>query len=271
MLQDYSGVQAPFAEPSNCKRPAQRCRFGLETGISDGSGWLTSRMDQSFEEFKDSFSYGSRSDLAFKFLKRLSAEEAAAFLQELLQRLGDAVDDGSAQSLVELAYEFQARAYAGPAGQRSPELLDAPFARLGRPLKEARLGLVTSTGHFVDGYDPRPFGAESMTQKEATRRILDFLRSAPQLSVIPANTHSEKLRVRHGGYDVRGAEKDPNVVFPLDRLRELEAKGRFGSLAKRAYSFVGATSQTRLLHETGPRWVERLKKDKLDAVLLVPA
>ena len=230
-----------------------------------------SAMAETFGEFIDSFSYGSRSDLAFKFLKRLSAEEAAAFLQELLHRLGDAVDDGSAQSLVELAYEIQARAYTGPAGQQSPEFQDAPFARLGRPLKEARLGLITSTGHFVDGDDPRPFGVASMTQEEATRRILDFLRAAPQLSMIPTNTPSEKLRVRHGGYDVRGAEKDPNVNFPLDRLRELKAEGRFGSLAEHAYSFVGATSHTRLLHETGPKWVERFKQDKLDAVLLVPA
>ena len=228
-------------------------------------------MDESFEEFKDSFSYGSRSDLAFKFLKRLGAEEAAAFLQELLHRLGDAVDDGSAQSLVELAYEIQARAYTGPAGQQSPEFQDAPFARLGRKLKEARLGLITSTGHFIDGDDPRPFGVESMTQSEATRRILDFIRATPQLSMIPTDTPSEKLRVRHGGYDIRGAEKDPNVNFPLDRLRELKAEGRIGSLAEHAYSFVGATSQTRLLLETGPKWVERFKQDELEAVLLVPA
>jgi hypothetical protein len=32
---------------------------------------------ETFAEFKDSFSYGSRTDLAFKFLKRLSPEDAA--------------------------------------------------------------------------------------------------------------------------------------------------------------------------------------------------
>lgn len=228
-------------------------------------------MAESLEEFKNSFNYGTRSDLAFKFLKRLSAEEVADFLQELLLRLGDTIDDGAADRLVQLAYEYQVRAYTGPEGERSPSYEDAPLAPLRRSLAESRLGLVTSSGHFVEGHDPKPFGVESMTQEEAMSRILEFLRGAPQLTMIPTDTPTERLRVRHGGYDIRGAEKDPNVVFPLDRLHELKAAGRIGELAERAYSFIGATAQTRLLQETGPEWVERFKKDRLDAVLLVPA
>ena len=228
-------------------------------------------MDESLEEFKNSFNYGSRSDLAFKFLKRLSVEEAAEFLRELLHRLGDTIDDGAADRLVQLAYEYQVRAYIGPEGEHSPQYEQSPFAAPQRPLSESRLGLVTSSGHFVEGDDPRPFGVESMTQEEATRRILDFIRAAPQLSVIPTDTSTHRLRVRHGGYDIRAAQKDPNVVFPLDRLRELQTAGKIGHLAERAYSFVGATAQQRLLRETGPEWVERFKQDRLDAVLLVPA
>ncbi len=136
-------------------------------------------MDESFEDFKTSFSYGSRSDLAFKFLKRLSTDEAAAFLQELLRRLGDTIDDGVADRLVQLAYEYQVRAYTGPEGEHSPTYSEGPFARLSRPLAGARLGLVSSSGHFVEGDDPKPFGVEAMTQEEATHRILDFLRAAP--------------------------------------------------------------------------------------------
>lgn len=227
-------------------------------------------MDESLEEFKNSFNYGTRSDLAFKFLKRLSPEEVADFLQELLRRLGDTIDDGASDRLVQLAYEYQVRAYTGPQGERPATYEEGPFALMEPPLKSARLGLITSSGHFVEGHDPKPFGVESMTQEEAMSRILDFIRSAPQLSVIPADTPTTRLRVRHGGYDIRGAQKDPNVVFPLDRLRELQAEGRFGELAANAYSFVGATAQQRLLKETGPEWVERFKHERLDAVLLVP-
>ena len=126
-------------------------------------------MDESLAEFKDSFNYGSRSDLAFKFLKRLSVEDVAAFLQQLLERLGDTIDDGAADRLTKLAYEYQVRAYTGPEGEHSPRYEDTPFAELKRTLSEARVGLVTSSGHFVEGDDPRPFGVESMSEEEATR------------------------------------------------------------------------------------------------------
>lgn len=228
-------------------------------------------MGESLEEFKNSFNYGSRADLAFKFLKRLSAEEVAGFFQELLQRLGETIDDGAAGRLVQLAYEYQVRAYTGPEGEHSPSYEDGPFTEMGRSLAGVRLGLISSSGHFVEGQDPKPFGVESMTQEEAMSRILEFLRSAPQLTPIPSGTPAARLRVRHGGYDIRGAESDPNVVFPLDRLREFQAQGRFGELSDPAYSFVGATAQTRLLKESGPQWVERFKQDRLEAVLLVPA
>ena len=46
---------------------------------------------ETFESFKNSFSYGSRTDLNFKFLKTLSDEEAADFFQELLWKLGDSI------------------------------------------------------------------------------------------------------------------------------------------------------------------------------------
>ena len=53
-------------------------------------------MPESFEEFKNSFSYGSRSDLSFKFLASLSDDVAAEFLQQLLLQVGEAYDTGDA-------------------------------------------------------------------------------------------------------------------------------------------------------------------------------
>ena len=129
---------------------------------------------------------------------------------------------------------------------------------------------MSSSGHFVDGDDPKPFGVENMSQKEAEARIDDFLKVEPQLSVIPMDTPIEKLRVRHGGYDVRGSLADPNVNFPISRLRELQAEERIGELASDAYSFVGATAQLRLLNHTGPEWVKIFQEKRIDALLLVP-
>ena len=109
-----------------------------------------------------------------------------------------------------------------------------------------------------------------MTQQEAIDKIVEFVKEAPQLSTLPVDTPEEKLRVRHGGYDIRGVQADPNVAFPLRRLQELEREGAIGPLIRQAYSFVGACSQKRLLQQTGPQWIEIFKQQPIDAALLVP-
>jgi hypothetical protein len=109
-----------------------------------------------------------------------------------------------------------------------------------------------------------------MSQKEAVQRIDEFLKSEPTLSEIPRSTPVGKLRVRHGGYDIRGSLADSNSVFPLERLEELEKDSVFGQLSDAAYSFVGACAQTRLLKHSGPQWVEMLKQRQTDVALLVP-
>jgi len=222
---------------------------------------------ETFAEFKNSFSYGSRTDLNFKFLKQLSDADAADFLQDLLWKLADACDDGDLEPVAQHIRQGQERAYAGT-GQWSYD--DGPFTPLGKPLAEARVALLTSTGHFLEGHDPEPFGVKNMSQDEATARINDFLKSEPTLSEIPVDTQPEALCVRHGGYDIRGGQVDRNVNFPIDRLRELADAGVFGELTANAYSFVGACAQTRLLRRTGPKWVQRLQQAQIDAALLVP-
>jgi D-proline reductase (dithiol) PrdB len=222
---------------------------------------------ESFQDFKDSFAYGSRTDLNFKFLKGLSDEDAARFFKDLLWKLGDAFDDGDFDRIVTHAYEWQIRGYSAE-GHWIYD--DGPFSSLKKPVSESRLALLTSSGHFIEGDDPNPFGVENMTQEEAAKRISEFLQAEPQLSSIPIDTPRERLRVRHGGYDIRAAQVDPNVAFPYERLQELNQNGVIGELAPTAYSFVGACSQLRLLKNAGPRWVEMLQHHRIDAALLVP-
>ena len=225
------------------------------------------KKQESFEEFKNSFSYGTRTDLNFKFLKALSDEEASCFFQELLWQLGDSFNDGQIDRLVEHVQRWQKRAYDG-AGQWQYD--DGPFAPLPKPLSELKLALMTSTGHFMTGDDPEPFGVKNMGQREATERIDDFLKTEPQLSTVPIDTEKDNLQVRHGGYDIRGVQCDPNVAFPLDILRNLAQEGVIGEVAQQAYSFVGACSQMRLLKRTGPEWVKLFQEQQIDAALLIP-
>jgi D-proline reductase (dithiol) PrdB len=222
---------------------------------------------ESFQDFKESFAYGSRTDLNFKFLKGLSDGDAAQFFQDLLWKLGDAFDDGDLERLVMHAYKWQVRGYSA-AGSWNYD--DGPFTPLRKPVSESRLALLTSSGHFVKGDDPEPFGVKNMTQKEAAARISEFLQAEPQLSSIPIDTPRDKLRVRHGGYDIRGADADPNVAFPYETLAHFARQGVIGELAPIAYSFVGACAQMRLLNGAGPRWTQLLQDQAIDAVLLVP-
>lgn len=221
----------------------------------------------SFEEFKKSFSYGTRGDQNFKFLAHFSDEEAAGFFEGLLDKIGSVMDDGDWGSIVRHVVDGQIAGYAGPAKFTYAE---GPFTKPGKPLAASNVALLTSNGHFVEGDDPHPFGVKNMTQREATDRIEDFLREEPVLSAIPKTTPIGKLKVRHGGYDINGALADHNVAFPLESLLELERRKIIGALAETAYSFVGACSQVRLRNETAPKWVDLLRKKEVDAALLVP-
>ena len=228
-------------------------------------------MAESFEEFRRSFSYGSRSDLNFKFLKALSDDDAATFFSELLDGLGEAYDHGDLGPLVELAIDWQIRGYTpDPDVPRRWRYDDGPFTTPSEPVSASRVALLTSSGHFVAGDDPRPFGVDDMSQEEAEERIDEFLRAAPTLSRIPIETAHDELRVRHGGYDITSAAIDPGVAFPVAALQQLEADGTIGELHPEAFSFPGATAQRRIIKESGPEWTRILQEAGVDVVLLVP-
>ncbi len=229
------------------------------------------RSAESFESFRKSFSYGSRSDLNFKFFKGLSSDEVAAFLQTLLHHLGDSYDTGDIQPLIDAAYAAQIAGYVPGSDSPSPRPTDpeGPFAPFHTSVAHAKVGMLTTSGHFVAGDDPMPFGVTDMTQEEAEARIGEFMKDTPTISEIPSGTPTSDLRVRHGGYDIRSARRDPNVAFPIDRLRESKDAGRIGDLAETLYSFPGATAQGRLRKEL-PGWVERIHEERVDVMLLVP-
>lgn len=222
---------------------------------------------ETFSEFKDSFSYGSRNDLNFKFLKGLTDEEAADFFQQLLTKLGDTIDDGDPTRLINHVVAAQNHSYRKPTTWTYDE---GPLTPLTKPVSEMRIGLLTSTGHFVAGEDPEPFGVKGMTQEEAAARISDFLRAAPDLSPIPLDTPQDGLDVRHGGYDIRGVQADRNVALPMDRLLDLEKEGVVGTAVSPAYSFVGAAAQRRLLSQSAPVWAETFQVQAIEGMILVP-
>jgi len=225
------------------------------------------KSPETFEEFKNSFSYSTRSDMNFKFLKSFSDEEASDFFQGLLWKLGDASNDDEFGPVINHIYEWQIKAYTGTSKWQYQE---SPFTPLRKPLSESKVGLMTTSGHFIEGDDPEPLGVKGMDSKEAQARISEFLKAEPVLSVIPMNTPRENLHLRHGGYDNRAALEDYNTVLPLDRLEELQQDGFIGQTAKNAYSFVGACTQNKLRKEIAPQWADMLKGEGIEAMILVP-
>lgn len=157
------------------------------------------------------------------------------------------------EGFAQVEYEFvRGRAY--PAFDWVVSEQPSPRRPLEVPLEQARVALVSTAGAHLPEQASFALGREG----------------DPSYRELPAG--AEELRLSHVGYDVRRAERDPDVVFPLALLRRLAAERVIGGVAARAYSFMGYVPDTRpLVEETGPAVARELLADAVDLVLLVPA
>jgi D-proline reductase (dithiol) PrdB len=128
---------------------------------------------------------------------------------------------------------------------------DAPWTPLPKPIAAMRLALLSSGGFYLP--DQPPF-----TDADVSHRL------------IPKTTRLKDLRIYHHGYRDDDPDRDPNCVFPLDRLRELEAAGIIGELVDPAFSFVMTYAAHRDISERGPRLAAELRERGAEAALLVP-
>ena len=131
---------------------------------------------ESFTAFKKSFHYGERSDISFKWLERLPDEEAAEFFSELLALVGDMLDSGDAEPIIRKVYQWNVRGYNAEF-DHVPFTWShdsAPFTPLTKPVSESKIALFSSSGHFVAGHDPDPFGFKDMSDEEAAGRTAEF-------------------------------------------------------------------------------------------------
>ncbi|PYM21650.1 MAG: hypothetical protein DMD78_17345 [Candidatus Rokuibacteriota bacterium] len=129
-----------------------------------------------------------------------------------------------------------------------------PFVRPARPLAAARLALVTTAGLHLRS--DRRFGPGEQTFR-----------------VIPSDTPAAEILQSHTsiGFDRTAILRDLNVTFPIDRVRELVARGVLGGLVREAYSFMGALREVaKLESESGPEVARRLRDAGADVALLTP-
>jgi D-proline reductase (dithiol) PrdB len=133
----------------------------------------------------------------------------------------------------------------------------APFAPLAKPLAACRVSLLTSGG--ISHKSRPPFNPEAR----------DDLRLDP----VDPDADPSEFEINDSYYDTRDAMRDLNVVFPIQRLRELARDGVIGSVAPRLWSgFMGRIyTRTRVLAEAAPALVRDLRRDGVDLFVLVPA
>ena len=89
---------------------------------------------------------------------------------------------------------------------------------------------------------------------------------------IPAETESKNLLMTHSSvnFDRTGFQEDLNIVFPIDRFKELEDEGFIGSLASINYSFMGAGLLPDAYEKSVRSLAKILKQDEVDAVFILP-
>lgn len=122
-----------------------------------------------------------------------------------------------------------------------------------KPLSEMRIALITTAGlHFAD--DP------AFEFADATYRAISNDEDANDLIL----SHSSS------NFDRTGFQQDVNVVFPIDRFKELVERQVIGSLGSVHYSFMGAGLLPQVYEKTVRTLAGHLKQDKVDAVFLLP-
>lgn len=142
---------------------------------------------------------------------------------------------------------------------QTPRLSDVPFTRFNKTLRDCRVALVSTAGYHRA--EDRPFDADALAGDSSFREI-------------PMKADPRALTITHAHYPHRYAQADPNVLLPLDRLRELADEGVF-QLGSRCFSFGFAGTITGALvnepegsaHEVA----RRLREDGVDILLVVPA
>lgn len=133
-----------------------------------------------------------------------------------------------------------------------------PWTVLSKPLAQCRLALISTAGFVGPGNVPF----------DAAVRGGD-----PSFREIPGDIDVSELREYHRSesFDHQGLAADPNLAFPIDRLRELVTRGRLAGLNRRHLSFMGSiTAPTRLLRDFLPEAARMFEQDAVDVALLVP-
>jgi D-proline reductase (dithiol) PrdB len=134
----------------------------------------------------------------------------------------------------------------------------APRAKLRKPLRAARVALVTTAGLHTP---EQPGFDHSVKLGDTSFREIS--------NEIDVRTLIESQRSY--SFDHAGVQADANLAFPLDRFRELESENVIGALNHRHFSFMGSiVGPRKLIERTAPQVARCLVEDNVDMAFLTP-
>jgi D-proline reductase (dithiol) PrdB len=133
---------------------------------------------------------------------------------------------------------------------------DIPWTPYKGLASEQTFALVTSGGLYLKEHQPA-FDTASIHGDTSFREL-------------PKTVRQEDLGIAHAHYDHALAEQDFNIIFPLQRLLELERDKVIGRAAETHYSFSYVNDVVTLATKTAPEFISRIQAQNVDAVLLVP-
>jgi D-proline reductase (dithiol) PrdB len=127
-----------------------------------------------------------------------------------------------------------------------------PYTPVTTPLSDMSVAIVSSTGiYLADQHEPFNDNGDDSYR------------------VLPADFDVANVRFKHGHYDTSEAEKDVNVVFPIERLREFAANGVIRAVSNKHISFKGFSMDLKRQYEfLAPSIADELERSQADAVVL---
>ncbi len=134
-----------------------------------------------------------------------------------------------------------------------------PWTPLKRNIRNSRLALITT-------------GGVRLTSQPS----FDMLdpNGDPTFREIPSTISINDLIITHNYYDHSDADKDINIVFPVERVQDLKTAGDISDVNHRHFSFMGHILGKHihtLMNDVAPRVARMLKEDCVDIVILTPA
>src|SRR5579872_4225352 len=132
-----------------------------------------------------------------------------------------------------------------------PSFETTPFVT-GPALSERRVAIVSSAALIHRGDKPFPFGSG-------------------EYRAVPSSWNGNDILMSHVSinYDRAGFQRDLNVVYPVDRLRELAAEGVIAGMAATNFTVMGSTDPAGMT-DSADQIAGQLRQERIDSVLLSP-